>query len=105
MGNKNKLQWNTIFGGSVKKKILIRGPALSQSGYGEQARFALESIESLAKIYLIYLLWLFHGEKPAGFGKIQSLALGWMRRITLTQVLIQTQTTSSRYVFANNNSQ
>jgi hypothetical protein len=38
---------------------------------------------------LISLLWLFHGEKPVGFGKKQSLEHGWMRRITLTQVLIQ----------------
>ena len=26
----------------MKKKILVRGPVLSQSGYGEQARFADE---------------------------------------------------------------
>ena len=30
----------------MKKKIFVRGPVLSQSGYGEQARFALRSLKS-----------------------------------------------------------
>ena len=28
----------------MTKKIIVRGPALSQSGYGEQTRFALRSL-------------------------------------------------------------
>ena len=30
----------------MKKKILVRGPVLSQSGYGEQSRFALRALRS-----------------------------------------------------------
>ena len=30
----------------MKKKIFVRGPVLSQSGYGEQARFALRALKS-----------------------------------------------------------
>ena len=32
------------YGGSMKKKILIKGPLLTRSGYGEQSRFALRSL-------------------------------------------------------------
>jgi hypothetical protein len=37
------------------KKIIVRGPALSRSGYGEQTRFALRCLESSGN-YDIYLL-------------------------------------------------
>ena len=30
----------------MKKKIIVRAPALTQSGYGEQARFALRSLRA-----------------------------------------------------------
>lgn len=39
----------------MKQKILIRGPLLSQSGYGEQARFALRAIRTKSDIFDIYL--------------------------------------------------
>ena len=42
------------------KKILVKGPALSQSGYGEHARFLLRSLRSAGDefdIYLINLNW------------------------------------------------
>ena len=38
------------------KKILVRGPALSQSGYGEQTRFILRSLRSQAERFDIFLL-------------------------------------------------
>ena len=38
-----------------KKKILLRGPVMSRSGYGEQARFALRSLRSRADIFDIYI--------------------------------------------------
>lgn len=44
----------------MKKKILVRGPALSQTGYGEQCRFALRSLkfrEDLFDIYLMNIPW------------------------------------------------
>ena len=44
----------------MRKKIIVRGPVLSRSGYGEQARFALRSLrkhENRFDIYLINTDW------------------------------------------------
>ena len=38
------------------KKIIVRGPALSRSGYGEQTRFALRSLRSQQDKFDIYLI-------------------------------------------------
>ena len=38
------------------KKVLIRGPALSRSGYGEQTRFALRSLRAHQDRFDIYLI-------------------------------------------------
>ena len=40
----------------MSKKVLVRGPALSRSGYGEQTRFALRSLRSSEEELDIYLL-------------------------------------------------
>ena len=50
----------------MKKKILIRGPVLSQSGYGEQARFALRALKSQEDLFDIFIL-------PVTWGKT-----GWV---------------------------
>jgi glycosyltransferase involved in cell wall biosynthesis len=42
-------------GGSMKTKILLIGPLLTRSGYGEQARFALRALRSREDIYDIYI--------------------------------------------------
>ena len=74
----------------MKKKILIRGPVLSQSGYGEQARFALRALKSREDLFDIFIL-------PIAWGKTgwiweESEFREWMdEKITLTQVLIQRQ--------------
>ena len=42
------------------KKVIVRGPALSQSGYGEHTRFLLRSLRSrpdLFDIYLVNTVW------------------------------------------------
>jgi glycosyltransferase involved in cell wall biosynthesis len=39
----------------MKTKIIVRGPALSQSGYGEQTRFALRSLRSREDLFDIHL--------------------------------------------------
>jgi glycosyltransferase involved in cell wall biosynthesis len=44
-----------IIGGSMKKKIILKGPVLTRSGYGEQARFALRSLMSRQDLYDIYI--------------------------------------------------
>jgi hypothetical protein len=44
----------------MKKKIIIKAPALSASGYGEQVRFALRSLrknEDLFDLFLINIPW------------------------------------------------
>ena len=72
----------------MKKKILIRGPVLSQSGYGEQSRFALRALKSREDLFDIFIV-------PISWGKTgwiweQSEFREWMdEKITLTQVLIQ----------------
>ena len=39
----------------MKKKIFVRAPVLSQSGYGEQSRFALRALRSREDIFDIYI--------------------------------------------------
>ena len=37
------------------KKVLLRGPVLTRSGYGEQARFALRALRSREDMFDIYI--------------------------------------------------
>ena len=39
----------------MKKKIFVRAPCLSQSGYGEQSRFALRALKSREDLFDIYI--------------------------------------------------
>ena len=39
----------------MRQKIIVRGPILSQSGYGEQARFAFRALHSREDLFDIYL--------------------------------------------------
>ena len=39
----------------MKRSIYVRGPVLSQSGYGEQARFALRALRSREDLFDIYI--------------------------------------------------
>ena len=72
----------------MKKKIFVRGPVLSQSGYGEQARFALRALRSKEDQFDIYV-------QPIPWGRTgwvweESEFREWMdEKITTTQVLIQ----------------
>lgn len=71
----------------MKKKIFVRGPVLSQSGYGEQSRFALRALRSREDLFDIFI-------QPTSWGQTGWLwdndeLRQWMdERITLTQVLI-----------------
>ena len=40
----------------MKKKILVEGPILSQSGYGEHARFVLRSLRQQEDVFDIFAL-------------------------------------------------
>ena len=39
----------------MRKKIFVRGPVLSQSGYGEQSRFALRALRSREDKFDVYV--------------------------------------------------
>ncbi len=44
----------------MRKKIIVKGPAMSRSGYGEQARYALRALrsrEDLFDIYIVNIPW------------------------------------------------
>ena len=43
------------YGDRMRKKILIKGPVLSRSGYGEQARFALRSLREYEDRFDIFI--------------------------------------------------
>ena len=47
----------------MRKKILLKGPVLSRSGYGEQARFALRSLREYENKFDIYVI-------PTNWGKL-----------------------------------
>ncbi len=75
----------------MRKKIFVKGPVLSQSGYGEQARFALRALRSREDLFDVYV-------QPIPWGKT-----GWVwnddefrawldERITDTQIQLQQKT-------------
>ena len=70
------------------KKIFVRAPVLSQSGYGEQSRFALRALRSREDIFDIYV-------QPIPWGKTgwiweNSEFREWMdEKIAKTQALLQ----------------
>ena len=49
-------------GSSMKKRILLKGPLLTRSGYGEQARFALRALRSREDLFEIFI-------QPLSWGK------------------------------------
>jgi len=72
----------------MKKKILVRAPVLSQSGYGEQARFALRALKSREDLFDIFIVPIPWGKTGWIWG--ESEFRSWMdSKITLTQVLLQ----------------
>jgi len=74
----------------MKKKIFVRGPVLSQSGYGEQSRFALRALRSREDLFEIYI-------QPTNWGqtgwiwKEDEMRIWMDRRILETQILLQKQ--------------
>ena len=48
-------------GGIMRKRILVRGPCLSQSGYGEHARMVLRALKTREDLFDIYIV-------PTGWG-------------------------------------
>ncbi len=74
----------------MKKKIFVRAPVLSQSGYGEQSRFALRALRSQEDLFDIYIQPIPWGQ--TGWIWEDNEFRQWMdQRITETQILIQKQ--------------
>jgi len=67
----------------MRQKILIRGPVLSQSGYGEQARFALRAIRSREDIFDIYII-------PTAWGTTGWVSLANEERTWIDQNIART---------------
>ena len=72
----------------MKKKIFVRAPCLTQSGYGEQSRFALRALRSREDLFDIYLQPIPWGQ--TGWIWEDNEFLKWMdTRIIETQLMIQ----------------
>ncbi len=68
----------------MKKKIIVRGPALSRSGYGEQTRFALRSLKTQENKYDIYIM-------NTGWGQTSCIWEDDAERRWLDHLLLKTQ--------------
>ena len=74
----------------MKKKIFVRGPVLSQSGYGEQSRFALRALRSREDLFDVYIQPINWGQ--TGWIWEDTEFRRWMdQRILETQLLLQKQ--------------
>ena len=74
----------------MKQKILVKGPVLSQSGYGEQARLALRALRSREDIFDIYIIPTTWGQ--TGWISLPNEERGWIdRRIAQTHLFSQQQ--------------
>ena len=72
----------------MKKRILVKGPVLSQSGYGEQSRFALKSLRSREDKFDIYIAPLSWGK--TGWVSTDSEERRWIdEKIAKTQIYNQ----------------
>ena len=70
----------------MKKKIFVRAPVLSQSGYGEQSRFALRALRSREDLFEIFVVPIKWGN--TGWVWEDSEFRDWLdSRISLTQAL------------------
>lgn len=72
----------------MKQNILIRGPVLSQSGYGEQARFAMRALRSREDLFNIFILPLNWGQ--TGWVSLDNEERSWIdERIKATHAYTQ----------------
>ena len=72
----------------MRKKIFVKGPVLSQSGYGEQARFALRALRSREDLFDVYVQPIPWGKTGWVWNDVEFRA--WLdERITDTQIQLQ----------------
>ena len=67
----------------MRKKILLKGPVLTRSGYGEQTRFALRSLRSRTDLFDVYI-------QPLQWGNTSWLATTDSERAFIDQTIEKT---------------
>lgn len=65
----------------TRRKILVKGPALSASGYGEQTRFALQCLKSREDIFDIYVMPINWGR--TGWISMDSEEAQWINQLIM----------------------
>ena len=92
-------------GGCMKKNVLLVGPILTRSGYGEQARFALRALRSREDLFNIYIKpitwgqtsWIIDDnderrwidetiEKTIGFLQIKNTNMNFLKMVLLIKI-------------------
>jgi len=72
----------------LRKKILVRGPCLTRSGYGEHARFVIRSLRTREDIFDIYIIPVNWGQ--TGWTAEDNEERKWLdQRIKTTAVYVQ----------------
>lgn len=72
----------------MRQKILVRGPILTQSGYGEQSRFALRALRSREDLFEIFIMPINWGE--TGWVSLDNEERAWIdSRIAQTHIHAQ----------------
>ena len=77
----------------MRKKIVVRGPVLSMSGYGEQTRFAIRSLRHREDEFDIYII-------PVGWG-----ATGWQHEFDEERAWIDRKIAKTAHYMSTENSQ
>jgi len=67
----------------MRQKILVRGPILTQSGYGEQSRFALRALRSREDLFEIFIM-------PVNWGQTGWISLDNEERAWIDSRIAQT---------------
>jgi len=70
-------------GGMMKKKILLKAPLLTRSGYGEQSRFAFRALRSRPDLFDIYI-------QPLQWGSTSWMSGGDVERIWIDRCVEKT---------------
>ena len=69
----------------MRQKILVRGPVLTQSGYGEQARFALRALRSREDLFEVFIMPINWGQ--TGWVSLNNEERAWIdSRIAATHI-------------------
>ena len=82
MGKQKRLRKGALVGGSMTK-ILLKGPVLTRSGYGEQTRFALRALRKKEDLFDIFI-------QPISWGQTSWLSETSEERLWIDQTIEKT---------------